>query len=86
MRQSKSGMQSAAVHATLICPKCHKPAFRRVDQIDGSKEYWHFTKKGHVVHIQHIDVTFTSRRKSYENITPAQQATRTWLGEVEDDN
>lgn len=56
------GMQTSAVHNTLICPKCNKPAFRK--ESGKSFETWlHFAKNGTVAHTL-VDGEWFTRRAS----------------------
>lgn len=50
MKSAKGGMQSAAAHYSLYCPKCNKPAYK-VTEYKNVKEYEHFTKNGSVIHV-----------------------------------
>ena len=44
------GMQAASPHAAIICPRCGKPAYKRVER-GRETEYWHYTRKSSVMHI-----------------------------------
>lgn len=48
-RGGKGGMQASALHYSLYCPKCGKPA-ARVEYGAGEDKYLHFTRKGSVWH------------------------------------
>ena len=49
MRTSSGGMQTAAANPSIYCPKCGKPAARKVIGLN-FEDYLHFTKKGYVWH------------------------------------
>jgi len=49
----KGGMQSVALHYSIYCPKCGKPA-ARMEENGIERRYLHFTKKGSVWHVVEV--------------------------------
>ena len=58
---SCGGMQTASIaQASIICPKCGKPAFSAI--IGSEETYKHFTKAGAVAHIKDTNGNWSTKR------------------------